>query len=99
MESDGYVRSSGIFAGETCHWIGFESHPPHCEPQVKKRSHLRLWRFLGNSRHRAGFQAASDMAWSRRDSQMRRIRRDTCIWDMPSSSPMPLWSISRKNLR
>ncbi len=29
METDGYVRSFGITAGETRHLNGFESHPPH----------------------------------------------------------------------
>lgn len=53
METGWYIRFSEKTAGETRHRFGFESHPPHCESKVKKRSHLRLWRFQALSRHQA----------------------------------------------
>lgn len=41
--------------------------------------------------------AASRITWSRSLLQQRLIRRETCIWEMPSSSAMRLCVMSLKN--
>jgi hypothetical protein len=41
--------------------------------------------------------AASRITWSRSRLQQRLIRRETCIWEMPSRSAMLLWVMSSKN--
>ncbi|CAM5583342.1 hypothetical protein SVIRM249S_05564 [Streptomyces viridochromogenes] len=41
-------------------------------------------------------QSASFRTWSRTREQQRLIRRETCIWEMPSCSAMWLWVMSPK---
>lgn len=46
--------------------------------------------------HRLVIQPVSAIAWARSVEQVRLMRRETCIWEMPSCSAMRLCVISQK---